>query len=124
MQPLSPLVQKEITNPNWELLRRLGWSVANISGSYCVAWRGRDEVVFEWRNDGWYRLDIDVPRLPKDRHLWIEFDGVAMRSRTPGEPTGRIGVRVTAEDGMVQVQVADLPVIARPARSLKFRYPP
>jgi beta-galactosidase len=36
----------------------------------------------EKSDDGWYRLDIDVPQLPKDRHLWIEFDGVAMRSRT------------------------------------------
>ena len=56
MQPLSPLVQKEHTQPNWELLRRLGWSVANLSGAYCVAWRGRNEVVFEWRDDGWHRI--------------------------------------------------------------------
>lgn len=56
MHPLSPLVQKDIGNPNVELLRRNGWSVATISGSYCVAWRGRDEVVFEWRDDGWHRV--------------------------------------------------------------------
>ncbi len=56
MQPLAPLVQKEIPAPNWELLRRGGWLVANIAGSYCVAWRGRNEVVFEWRGDGWYRV--------------------------------------------------------------------
>ncbi|HEY1190509.1 MAG TPA: hypothetical protein VGE74_22945 [Gemmata sp.] len=56
MQPLSPLAQHEHTHPNWELLRRLGWSVASISGAYCVAWRGRDEVVFEWRSDGWHRI--------------------------------------------------------------------
>ncbi len=56
MQPLSPLLQVETARPNWELLRRLGWSVAHISGAYCVAWRGRNEVVFEWRNDGWYRV--------------------------------------------------------------------
>lgn len=36
----------------------------------------------EKSDDGWYRLDIDVPQLPQGRHLWIEFDGVAMRSRT------------------------------------------
>ena len=53
MQPLSPLLQKDAPAPNWELLRRGGWSVANISGSYCVAWRGRDEVVFEWRGGEW-----------------------------------------------------------------------
>jgi hypothetical protein len=56
MQPLSPLIDKESQRPNWELLRRFGWSVASISGVYCVAWRGRDEVVFEWRGDGWYRV--------------------------------------------------------------------
>lgn len=56
MQPLSPLLVKDSTAPNVELLRRLGWSVASISGSYCVAWRGRDEVVFEWRGDCWYRV--------------------------------------------------------------------
>ncbi|MFM8271869.1 MAG: hypothetical protein ACKODX_05985, partial [Gemmata sp.] len=61
MQPLSPLVQKEVSHPNWELLRRLGWSVANISGAYCVAWRGRNEVVFEWRNGGWFRLGGSTP---------------------------------------------------------------
>ncbi|MDW8199125.1 MAG: hypothetical protein RMJ56_16130 [Gemmataceae bacterium] len=56
MQPLSPLVRKESIAPNIELLRRSGWSVANISGRYCVAWRGPDEVVFEWRGDGWHRV--------------------------------------------------------------------
>lgn len=56
MQPLSPLVLQDRAAPNVELLRRLGWSVANMTGSYCVAWRGRDEVVFEWRDNGWHRL--------------------------------------------------------------------
>jgi beta-galactosidase len=31
--------------------------------------------------DGWYRLWIDVPELPKDRRIFIEFDGIAMISR-------------------------------------------
>lgn len=56
MQPLSPLVRSEAMAPNIELLRRWGWSVANISGPYCVAWRGAEEVVFEWRNDSWHRV--------------------------------------------------------------------
>jgi hypothetical protein len=56
VQPLSPLIVKDVAAPNVELLRRIGWSVASITGSYCVAWRGRDEVVFEWRGDGWYRV--------------------------------------------------------------------
>jgi hypothetical protein len=25
-------------------------------GCYCVAWRDRDEVVFEWRDNDWYRI--------------------------------------------------------------------
>jgi hypothetical protein len=56
MQPLSPLVHSRDSEPNVELLRRMGWSVNAISGSYCVAWRGRDEVVFEWRSEGWRRI--------------------------------------------------------------------
>ncbi len=56
MQPLSPVLLTPDSQPNLELLRRLGWSVNSISGSYCVAWRGRNEVVFEWRGDGWRRI--------------------------------------------------------------------
>lgn len=57
MQPLSPLhLMSRETTPNVELLRRNGWSVNSESGAYCVAWRGRDEVVFEWRIDGWHRV--------------------------------------------------------------------
>ena len=55
MHPLSPLLARE-TEPNFELLRRSGWSVNSISGPYCVAWRGRDEVVFQWREGGWQRV--------------------------------------------------------------------
>lgn len=56
MQPLSPVLLVRDSEPNVELLRRFGWSVNCISGSYCVAWRGRDEVVFEWRENGWQRV--------------------------------------------------------------------
>jgi hypothetical protein len=35
----------------------------------------------EKSDDGWYRATIDVPLLPKDRRLWIEFDGVAMQCK-------------------------------------------
>ncbi len=31
--------------------------------------------------DGWYQLQLDVPALPKNRHIFIEFDGVAMKSK-------------------------------------------
>jgi hypothetical protein len=43
-------------------------------------------------DDGTYRATIELPSdgLPKDRHLWIEFDGVAMKSKTfiNGQPLG------------------------------------
>ena len=32
--------------------------------------------------EGWYRLELNVPPLPKGRHLFLEFDGVAMLSKT------------------------------------------
>jgi len=35
----------------------------------------------EASDEGWYRLLLDIPRLPRDRRVWIEFDGVAMRCR-------------------------------------------
>jgi hypothetical protein len=44
------------SEPNVELLRRQGWSVATFSGRYCVVWRGRDEVVFEWKAGEWQRV--------------------------------------------------------------------
>ena len=56
MQPFSPLMLNQDGEPNVELLRRMGWSVAAYSGAYCVAWRGRDEVVFEWQGNGWQRV--------------------------------------------------------------------
>ncbi|HJZ54601.1 MAG TPA: hypothetical protein VKE74_06560 [Gemmataceae bacterium] len=56
MQPLSPLILAREGEPNFELLRRSGWSVNTISGPYCVAWKGRDEVVFQWRDGAWQRV--------------------------------------------------------------------
>jgi hypothetical protein len=56
MQPFSPLLVSKEAEPNIELLRRMGWSVGTTAGDYCLAWRGRDEVVFEWRGGTWHRL--------------------------------------------------------------------
>ena len=36
----------------------------------------------EKTDEGVYRAVIDVPQLPAGRHLWIEFDGVAMQCKT------------------------------------------
>jgi hypothetical protein len=56
MQPVYPILQSQESAPNMELLRRMGWSVGSASGDYCLAWRGRDEVVFEWRSGSWHRV--------------------------------------------------------------------
>lgn len=56
MQPLSPILLASNAEPNFELLRRSGWAVNSIAGTYCVAWRGRDEVVFQWRDGAWQRV--------------------------------------------------------------------
>jgi hypothetical protein len=57
MNPLSPLTVAAATvAPNFELLRGAGWSISSFTGSYCVAWRGRDEVVFQWRDGEWHRV--------------------------------------------------------------------
>ncbi|MEO6654795.1 MAG: glycoside hydrolase family 2 TIM barrel-domain containing protein [Pyrinomonadaceae bacterium] len=31
--------------------------------------------------DGWYQMVLDIPALPQTRHIFIEFDGVAMKSK-------------------------------------------
>jgi len=56
MQPLSQLARPQDNEPNVELLRRSGWSIGTFSGVYCVAWRGHDEVVFEWKSGDWHRV--------------------------------------------------------------------
>ena len=35
----------------------------------------------EKTEEGWYKLTIDAAALPKDKHIFIEFDGVAMKSK-------------------------------------------
>ncbi|MBA3513029.1 MAG: hypothetical protein H0T77_01460 [Pyrinomonadaceae bacterium] len=35
----------------------------------------------ERAEDGWYQLALDLPALPKRRRVFIEFDGVAMKSK-------------------------------------------
>ena len=56
MQPTTPPPVSHDSEPNVELLRRNGWSVGAFNGTYCVAWRGPDEVVFEWKSDRWHRV--------------------------------------------------------------------
>lgn len=56
MQPIAPLPATVESTPNVELLRRNGWAVNSMFGSYCVAWRGCNEIVFQWRNGAWERV--------------------------------------------------------------------
>ncbi|MCA1555779.1 MAG: hypothetical protein LC747_03715, partial [Acidobacteria bacterium] len=44
----------------------------------------------ERAEDGWYQLSLELPALPKNRRVFIEFDGVAMKSRAycNGQPLG------------------------------------
>ena len=42
--------------PNFEQLRSAGWSIKTVTGAYCVAWRGADEVVFAWRTGEWQQV--------------------------------------------------------------------
>ena len=42
--------------PNFEPLRHAGWSIKTVTGDYCVAWRGPDEVVFAWRDGEWQQV--------------------------------------------------------------------
>ena len=42
--------------PNSELVRRQGWRVNALVGRYCVAWRGREEVVLVWREGDWHPI--------------------------------------------------------------------
>ncbi len=57
MLPTSPMLLVSDGEPNIELLRRLGWSVASAYGRYCVAWRGSDDAVFEWRSGNWHGVE-------------------------------------------------------------------
>ena len=56
MDTQSPLAATSAARPNFELLRSAGWAISSFTGAYCVAWRGREEVVFEWRAGEWHRV--------------------------------------------------------------------
>ncbi|QEL13337.1 hypothetical protein [Limnoglobus roseus] len=53
----SVLSFPKVDSPNPELLRRHGWSVKAAHGSYCVVWRGSQEVVMVWRDGTWQRAN-------------------------------------------------------------------
>ncbi len=55
--------EADIIRPDFEQLRHQGWAVNSVIGKYVVAWRGHEEVVLVWRNDGWQ----PVPTRPTFR---------------------------------------------------------
>ncbi len=81
-QPAS--AGKSYSVPVPQMLNRIQW------------WLDDSEDFRDWENarlaklgfdtekdeDGTYRLELNVPALPKGRHLFVEFDGVAMLSKT------------------------------------------
>src|SRR5688500_4719701 len=83
-KPGSSPDAKPVTVPVPQMLSRIQWWLDDSEDFKKWEQDRLNKLGFdtEKSDDGWYRLDIDVPQLPKDRHLWIEFDGVAMRSRT------------------------------------------
>lgn len=56
-----PVDRDERDMPNWELIRRAGWSLGSVSGRYCVAWRGRTEAVFVWQDGHWREVATGGP---------------------------------------------------------------
>lgn len=63
--------------------------------------------------DGWYHLWLDLPAIPKDKHLFLEFDGVAMRSKTFCN-----GKLLGAHDGMFSRFSYDLAPHLKPGKNL------
>ena len=52
----DPFAAPTLGLPNFEQLRAAGWSVKTVTGTYCVAWRDADEVVFAWRDREWQQV--------------------------------------------------------------------
>lgn len=74
--------EKYLSVPVPQLLNRIQWWLDDSEDfkKWEDARLNRLGFDTEKSDDGWYRMWIDVPALGKDRHLWVEFDGVAMRS--------------------------------------------
>lgn len=67
----------------------------------------------ERAEDGWYHLWLDLPAIPKGKHLFLEFDGVAMRSQTFCN-----GKLLGAHDGMFSRFGYDLTPQLKPGKNL------
>lgn len=67
----------------------------------------------EKNDEGWYRLEFDAPQMPSGRHLWIEFDGVAMKSKTFCN-----GTELGEQKGMFHRFAYDLTPLLKPGKNV------
>lgn len=49
-------LSQSVDRPRWELIRQSGWTVNAMHGSYCVVWRGQEEVVLAWHDGQWRQV--------------------------------------------------------------------
>lgn len=71
----------------------------------------------ERADDGWYRLWLDVPQITRDQHVWIEFEGVAMKCRAYVN-----GQQLGDHAGMFSRFKFDLTSLLKPGRNLFAMY--
>lgn len=84
-QPASALAADEyVTVPVPQLLSRVQWWLDDSEDFKKFEQERLDRLGFdtERSDEGWYRLEFEMPEIPEGRHLFIDFDGVAMVSET------------------------------------------
>ncbi len=77
--------QKAVAVPVPQMLSRIQWWLDDSEDFKKWEQARLDALGFdtEKTDDGTYRVMFDLPKdWPKDRHLWVEFDGVAMQCKT------------------------------------------
>src|SRR5688500_176465 len=85
-KPGSSPDAKPVTVPVPQMLSRIQWWLDDSEDFKKWEEERPKKLGFDTEkiDDGTYRATIEIPAegLPKNRKLWIEFDGVAMRSKT------------------------------------------
>ncbi len=74
---------KEVAVPVPQMLSRIQWWLDDSEDFKKWEQKRLDALGFdtEKTDDGTYRITFECPQLRKDRHLWVEFDGVAMQCK-------------------------------------------
>jgi beta-galactosidase/beta-glucuronidase len=84
-RPGSTASTKFLPVPVPQMLSRIQWWLDDSEDFKQWEQARLDALGFDTQktDDGTYRITFDVPKdWPKDRHLWVEFDGVAMQCKT------------------------------------------